>query len=337
MSSVGERGGAEEQRSSSENTVQEESRLFSGPRIRVDLFGGRKPKGQEPNGDWSSVSAAQAVPHRLLPPSRLHSVPPKQRPEGGGVVAERERNRPNGLGLEWKHDPTTRSWTTTVTGEKQEKSDYRLQKGKTSPNGLWLGGMCCNRYPHTLQEGYKRGFPFQDRCLVHPNTSPLTGPSIKPFNWESFGMEPYWFSSNNQLCQRVAVFQAEGGPSFVPLRVLLPFSLEETAAPAESKGEGGGGVLQWCGEERSQTKTQRENFLKSGCQMLQQSIDICPDDFRRVGTVVGRRFSLINIQSFQEFFLKTKIDSLLQNLAVSKRSQSLPGFCVCDAIDTRDT
>lgn len=33
------------------------------------------------------------------------------------------------------------------------------------------------------------------------------------------------------------MFQAEGGPSFVPLRVLLPFSLEETAAPAESKGE----------------------------------------------------------------------------------------------------
>lgn len=48
-------------------------------------------------------------------------------------------------------------------------------------------------------------------------------------------MEPYRFFSNNQLCQRVAVFQAEGGPSFVPLCVLLPFSLEETAAPAESK------------------------------------------------------------------------------------------------------
>lgn len=152
-------------------------------------------------------------------------------------MAKRKRNQPNGLGLEWKHDPTIRSWTTTFTEEKQEKSDYRLQKEKRSQNGLWLGGMRCNRYPHMLQEGYKRGFPFQDKYLVHPNTSPLTGPSIKPFDWESFWMGPYWFFSNNQLCQRVAAFQAKGGPSFVPLCVLLPFSLEETAAPAESKGE----------------------------------------------------------------------------------------------------
>lgn len=35
----------------------------------------------------------------------------------------------------------------------------------------------------------------------------------------------------------VALFRAEGGPSFVPLRVLLPFSLEETAAPAERREE----------------------------------------------------------------------------------------------------
>lgn len=115
------------------------------------------------------------------------------------------------------------------------------------------------------------------------------------------------------------------------------FLLKKQQHLQRAKKRGGGEALQWCGEERSQTKMQRENLLQSVRRMLQQSIYICPDDFRRVGTVVGRRFSLINIQSFQEFFLKTKIDSLLQNLAVYKRSQSPPGFCVCDAIGPRDT
>lgn len=40
----------------------------------------------------------------------------------------------------------------------------------------------------------------------------------------------------NQLVWTLGAFQASGGGSFVPRRVLLPFSLEETAAPADRDG-----------------------------------------------------------------------------------------------------
>lgn len=108
----------------------------------------KQKKVLEPNSDRSAVTADQAVPHRLLLPPRLHSVPPKQRPEreggeGGGVVAN-------------TIDATIRSWTTTFTEERREKKKIIVCKEK----GLWMGGTHCNRYPHALQEGYKKRIPI---------------------------------------------------------------------------------------------------------------------------------------------------------------------------------
>lgn len=174
----GARGGAEEQRSSSENTVQEESQLFSGPRIRVDLFEGRKSEGQEPN----CRSGSSTPP----PPAFTFTFSPAKakaggRGEGGGN--QRKRKQPSGLGLEWKHDPTIRSWTTTFTEVKREKRDYRLQKEteKKKPSHQMVCDWeeCAATDIHARRRRARKEDPQVWYVPTHP---PLTGPSMKPFN-----------------------------------------------------------------------------------------------------------------------------------------------------------
>lgn len=227
-----------------------------------------------------------------------------------GVVAKSKLNQePNGLGLEWKHHPTVRSLTTTFTGETGEK---RLSSAKkTSQNGLSLGGHTATDFHTRCRRGYKKWIPIRGQVSGTSQHTTSTSPSINHSTENLSEWKLIDFSrSSNQLCQRVAVFQAEGGPSFVPLRVLLPFSLEETAAPAERKEERRRDITtMW---RRGKGNKEPEELV---CKILQQRIFIFPHDFRRVRTAAGRRFSLLNIQSFQEFILKTKIWSLLQNLA----------------------
>lgn len=110
------------------------------------------------------------------------------------------------------------------------------KKKKNITKGFVAGGTHCNGVPHALQEGYKSWIPHPGTSLWYVPTHQLhLVQLIQPricLNGTSST-----FSEVTIGFAGVALFQAEGGLSFVPLRVLLPFSLEETAAPAERREE----------------------------------------------------------------------------------------------------
>lgn len=113
----------------------------------------------------------------------------------------------------------------------RRKRDYRLQKKpkkKTSQTGLPLG--------ERTATNVAGGIPIQGPVSGTSQHTTSTGPSINPLRLFLNGTLLN-FAEVTISFARVALFQAEGGPSFVPLGVLLPFSLEETAAPAERREE----------------------------------------------------------------------------------------------------
>lgn len=188
---------------------------------------GRKEKGQGPNWDRSSVLAGQAVPRRLLLHLRLHSVPRE------GVVATSKLNQePDGLGLQWKHRPTIRSLTTTFTGEKEIIVCKKKQTKKKHHKLVCHWGNALQQ----ISTHVAGGIPIQGPVSGTSQHTTSTGPSINPLRLFLNGTLLN-FAEVTISFARVALFQAEGGPSFVPLGVLLPFSLEETAAPAERREE----------------------------------------------------------------------------------------------------
>lgn len=120
-------------------------------------------------------------------------------------------------------------------------------------------GTHSNRVP---QEELWRGIKVDP----HPGTSLWgwdTSPLLKTIPLRIFlnGTFATFFRSNKRRCQ------SGGGSSFVPLRVLLPFSLEETAAPADRKDERRRGITTM-GRKGRETKSRREQPSSSSTQNI---------------------------------------------------------------------
>lgn len=161
-------GGVEEQRSSSKNTVQEESQLFSAPRTRLHLFGeGKIKKQRSQTGTGAQFHADSSGCYVYIQSHQSQG----QRRGGGGAWWPKANYKAGaqraGTGAKTSSDSTQSD--NNIYRRNRKKKDYRLQKKNkkkpkqktTSQKGSLPGERTATGFHTRCRRGIKDGSPIQ--------------------------------------------------------------------------------------------------------------------------------------------------------------------------------